>query len=120
MALRSFGKVVVTAGATPVRATSNLSDPTARVGVQGFTVQAHWNNTGKIYVFLGGAQFTGDHRTTLTGALFVVPAPGSATTGPFPTGSYGLQAEAAGINMADIFIQADVNGDSAIIAASIG
>lgn len=120
MALLSLGKVTCPAAATPVRATVNRTDPTARVGVQGFMVQALPANTGKVYVFLGGAQFTGDHRTSLTGALFEVPAPSSATTGPFPTGSIGLQAEAAGINMADIFIQTDVNGDGAIICATIG
>lgn len=120
MALLSLGKVTCPAAATPVRATANRSDPTARVGVQGFMVQALPTNTGKVYVFVGGAQFSGDHRTTLTGALFEVPAPSSATTGPFPTGSIGLQAESTGINMADIFIQVDVNGDGAIIAATIG
>src|SRR5262245_24106719 len=120
MALLSLGKVTCANGAVPARATVNRTDPTARVGVQGFMVQALPGNTGKVYVFVGGAQFTGDHRTSLTGALFQVPAPASATNGPFPTGSLGLQNESTGINMADIFIQTDINGDGAIIAATIG
>lgn len=109
MALKSLGKVTVTTGGTPVRATVNESVPAARVPAQSFLVEANPANTGKIYV---GA--LGMSRTTLAGVHGVVGIP--TATGTIPSYTASIPLAPAGFNMADFYIDADVNGESALVS----
>ena len=104
MALRSLGKVTVTSGGTPVRVTANETAPAARVAVQSLTVQPIATNTGNIYV--GNASMD---RTTLAGVYLIVP-----TTGYF-SGSIPLSP--AGLNAAEIYLDADTDGNAALVSA---
>lgn len=121
--LKSFGRVTVTAAGTPVRATNNVAaavgGPSARQGVQSFMIQADPANTGILYVFAGGDNFAGDHRTDGLGLVAIIPAPASATTGPFTTASFGMPNVPAGLNLNDIWIDTSVNGSRAIVSALV-
>jgi hypothetical protein len=108
MALKSLGKVVVTTGGTEVRSTLNEPDQTARVGAQSFFVQQVTGNTGKIFVGSVGLD-----RITLAGVYAVLPAP---TAGVLPSFSATVTESPAGFNMADIYIDADTNGESALVS----
>lgn len=105
MALKSLGKVTIASGGTPVRATANETDPTARYAVQSFTVQAGAANAGIVYVGLGSSFST----STGAGVIGLIPKPASATTGPFSSASYSILEAPAGIDMRDIYIDGTTN-----------
>jgi hypothetical protein len=120
---RPFGLVTVAAGGTPARATANQTDPAARVGLQSIMFQVRPANTGVIYIRMRGVGATplSDDRATLLYTLAVLPAPGSATLGPFasvtfaPAGPIG-----APFNLADFYIDAGVNGDGCLVSGVAG
>ncbi len=114
---KPLGRVIVTTGGTPVRATVNMADPTLRVGAQTFTVQAHPTNTGIIYVRMGNQT---DDRTTLRWTIGVIPVPVSATQGPFTVLTFSKPVGGAGFNMADIYLDTSVNGGSALVTVLAG
>lgn len=116
--MKSFGQVVVTAGGTPVRATSNQSDPTKRVGLQSLTVQVRPANTGLLYIRMGNSPL--DDRTTRSTVLAILPAPASATSGPFASVTFSIPVAPAGLNLADIYLDASVNGDGGILSGTVG
>jgi hypothetical protein len=119
--LLPYGKVTVTTAGTPVRATSNLSVPADPVPVQSFFVQAAPANTGIVYIFQGGANFTGtDDRTTLRRCIGILPPPGDASAGPFPAASYAQPVIPAGMNLADIWFDTSVSGSAVIVSAVTG
>ncbi len=118
--LKPFGKIVVTAGGTPVRATSGQPDPTLSVPTQSFLIQALPGNTGLIYVFAGGANFSGDHRTSLDVCIAILPAPASSTNGPFASASLSVPVAPSALNISDIWIDSSVNGGGALITALAG
>lgn len=118
--LKPFGKVTVTTGGTPVRATVNQTDPALPVPTQAFVVQVLPGNTGLVYVFAGGGNFSGDHRTTLDRCIAILPAPASATTGPFASASFAIPVIPNGMNLADIWIDVSVNGNGAIVSVTAG
>lgn len=120
--LRPFGKVTVTTGGTPVRATDNLVNQVTplSVPVQAFLVQALPSNAGVVYIFQGGANFSGDHRGDLDQCIAILPAPTDATTGPFPSASFGMPVIPSGLNLADIWIDVGSNGDGVLISATVG
>lgn len=106
MALRSFGKVTVASAGTPVRATSNESVPTARVGVQSLTVFALAGNAGA-NIYVGNSAM---NKSTLAGVYAIVPKGSS--------GGATINLAPAGINANEIFIDADTNGDAALVSAT--
>lgn len=118
--LQSFGKVTVAAGGTPSRATANRADPSEPVPTQSFVVQALPGNTGLVYIFSGGANFSGDHRTSLDRCIGILPAPTSATNGPFSSASFSVPNIPNGLNLADIWFDVGVSGDGVIVAATAG
>lgn len=106
MALHSFGKVTVATAGTPVRVTSNESVPSARYGVQSLTVQALAGNSGT-NIYVGNSTM---NKSTLAGVYAIVPKGSS---------SYVVIIEApAGINANEIYLDADTNGDSALVAGT--
>lgn len=114
MALFSYGKLSVTTAGTPVRATLGQSDPTARIGLQSIQFQALPANTGLIYI--GTAAL---NKSTGVGVLAVLPAPSSATTGPFASASFSEPLAPAGLNLADLYIDSTVNGESVYVSGTV-
>lgn len=116
---RPYGAVTVATGGTPVRATVNQSDPTARVGLQSIRFQVLPGNTGVVYVRMKAG--LADDRTVLTVTLAILPAPASATSGPFaayevaPSGPIGSP-----FNLADFYIDAAVNTNGVLISGIAG
>ena len=104
--IASLGKIVVTASGTPVRATSNLSDPTARIGAQSIRFTVVPANTGLIYIGLSNMNIS-----TGVGVLDVLPVPASATSGPFASTDLAQVVIPAGLNPADIYIDTSHSGD---------
>lgn len=118
--LKPFGKIVVTAGGTPVRATSGQDDPDKSVPTQSFIIQALPGNSGVVYVFAGGNNFSGDHRTSLDVCIAIIPAPTSPTAGPFPSASFSVPVAPSALNIADIWIDVSVSGNGALITSLAG
>lgn len=123
MALIGYGVVTVPAGGTPV----NLADaiaPSRPVGqpllVQSVRIQANPTNTGIVYIFGTMTNPVSDQRASGAGLLAKLPAPASATSGPFDAAEWRQQSAAASINLANIWIDVGVNGDDVIVSATIG
>jgi hypothetical protein len=76
-------------------------------------------NTGKVYLFFSRAT-PGDDRTNLTKAIGIVPAPASATTGPFPSVSHAQPVSVLGFDLSHVWIDVETNGDGVIVVASTG
>lgn len=106
MALKSLGKVTVTTAGTPVRATINESTPANRYAVQSFSVFALAGNSGA-NIYAGSSAM---NKTTLAGVYAIIPkgAAGSAVIVQAP----------AGINLNEIYIDADTNGDACLVSAT--
>jgi hypothetical protein len=119
MGLRVLGKVTVPTGGTPERVTKNLTDPTARIGVQSIFLQALPSNTGIVYVRVRGNP-PADDRVTMAVTFGLIPAPTSATTGPFPSITISEPMIPAGFNLADLYLDVGVNGDGALVSAVTG
>lgn len=97
-----------------VRATANLTDPTARVGAQAVLFQAHPDNAAIVYVGLYGMD-----PTTGVGVLGVLAAPTDAVAGPFPSFTAAQPVQAAGLNVNDFYVRG-TTGDSVIVSYSLG
>lgn len=115
---RAYGLITVPAGGTPRRATFNQSDPTARVGLQSIMFQAHPANTGIMYIRLKAN--LADDRVTLAHTVGFVPAPTSATQGPFPSITFSAPPQGAPFNLADFYVDAGVNGNGVIVVGIAG
>lgn len=106
MAARAFGKITVSSAGTPVRATVNESTPTARVGLQSFTVFALAGNTGA-NIYVGSSTM---NKSTYAGIYAIIPKGSSA--------SFTINLSPTGFNLADIYIDADTSGDLAVISGT--
>ena len=106
MALKSLGKVTVTTAGTPVRATLNESTPTARYAVQSLSVQALAGNSGT-NIYVGNSAM---NKSTLAGVFAIVPKGSTAS-------AVIIQAP-AGILANEIYLDADTNGDAALVSAT--
>lgn len=123
MALVSFGWVQVPTGGTPVNAADNILDQLQTgepVLLQSVLIQAHFNNTGKVYVLTAMPAPAIDRRATLVGALLVLPAPSDPTNGPFPSGSIGVPMQMTSLDLRSLWIDADVSGDGVIVSGTFG
>lgn len=107
MALKSFGKVTVSAAGTPVRATLNESDPTARYAVQSVTVFALAGNTGT-NIYVGSSAM---NKTTLAG-VYAIVSKGNNT-------SATIVEAPAGIMVNELYLDADTSADAALVSATI-
>lgn len=117
---RAFGDVNVTTGGTPVRATSGQTDPTLRIGLQSITFQVKPGNTGVMYIRAKGPGTPTDDRTNLDFTMRVLPAPPSATQGPFAETTFTALPGSGGLNLADFWIDAGVNGNGVLISGIAG
>lgn len=108
MANHSLGFVTVPAAGTPVRTTANLPVPTANCPAHSYLIEALPANTGDIYV--GRSTMN-----TVTGADVFVVIPAS-TANVYPSFTSTIIEAAAGFNMAEIWLDAEVNGDGALVS----
>jgi len=103
-----LGKIVVVSGGTPVRITSNLSDPSAVLKVHSLVIQWVSSNSDDMYVSLSSV----DNRATLSECLGIL---NSST----PVWGAGIAYEVNGINAADLYLDAASDGDAAIVSAVV-
>ncbi len=84
--------------------------------LQSVLIEALPGNAGLVYVF---AQADGsNHRSDLVGCAAILPKPTSATTGPFPSVSYGIPGAPASINLNNLWIDADNGGDGVVVSGT--
>ena len=112
MSVTPLGYVKVAAAGTPVQVTSGLAQPSNRIAGQTLMVQAIPGNSGKI--FLGFANMV---KATGVGVLAVLPIP---TLNILPSTQISLPMLPAGLNIADFYLDADVNGEGAIVSYTTG
>lgn len=110
----SLGAVLVTTPGTPVRATANEEDPTARVAAQTVRFQVLPTNTGKVTIGLG-SMYTGG---TVAGenVLHVLPPPADPTAGPFTEYEATIHNVPSGLNVADFYIDAEIAQDGVVVS----
>lgn len=106
MAARAFGKVIVTTAGTPVRATINESTPSARVGLQSFTVFALAANTGT-NIYVGSSAM---NKTTLAGVYAIIPKGTNV--------SFTINLAPVGYNLADFYLDCDTSGDACLVSGT--
>ena len=111
MANQSLGYVTVTAAGTPVRLTSNETTPADRYPVHSYLIEVVSSNTGKIFV--GSSTM---NKATGAGVYAVLPPP---TTNVYPSFSSNIVEAAAGFNLAEVYLDADVNGEKALVSVII-
>lgn len=114
----SLGQVTVAAGGTPSRASTNLANPTSPRKYSSLMFQARPANTGIVYVlFKGDGSTPGDDRTTRKYVLAILPAPASATQGPFSSYTVGKAGYPGQEDITKYWIDVSANGDGVIISA---
>ncbi len=112
---RSLGKITVTSAGTPQRITAGLTVPGNAVPIQSLLLQALPANTGIVYVFAGGNNFSGDHRTDLVRCVGLIAAPSDATKGPFPSLSISIPNVPGALNLADYWLDVGVSTDGVVV-----
>jgi hypothetical protein len=101
---------VVTPG-TPVSVVAGLGSPAPiHVGAQAVAFQALPTNIGVVYIGHKGMV-----RASYVGVMFVIPAPGSAVTGPFITATLAVPNAPAALNVAQYFIDANNTNDGVLV-----
>lgn len=116
-----FGQVVTAgSGATPTRITNNLSSPANRVACQSIMFQVRPANTGLLYIIHSPTNTPGDETTTRRNVVAILPAPASATQGPFASFTIGLPTLPGPLNAADFWIESGVTGDGCIATGTQG
>ncbi len=111
MSLRAVGRITVVTAGTPVRATSLETDPTARYPAHAFLFQRDDNTeTGNVYIM---DREDGDPSTGV-GVLAILAIP---TENILPSFSATITYAPAGLNLADLWIDSDVNGEGCQVSA---
>lgn len=110
--IKSLGYVTVTTAGTPVRATINQADPTARIGAQTVYFSAMPSNVGAMYVGTAGM-----NRTTGVGVVGII---GTPTTELGQSFNPSLPTLPAGLNVADFYIDADDNNAVCLVSYTQG
>lgn len=107
MADAPLGKLVVAAAGTAVRLTANQSDPAGVLAAHSYMVEALPTNAGPVYV----ASSSPVDRVNLTNVIAIIPPP---ATNIYPAFSATDTIQMNAFNMADRWIDADVNGDGVL------
>lgn len=106
----SGGFVTVPTPGTPVNAASNVQGyATKGVPCHGYLFQGKVGNVGKVYIGLRGF-----NKTTGVG-LFHVLLPPTDIASPPPSFSVALTIAPNGLNLAEVFIDADQANDGVLI-----
>lgn len=113
--IQSLGKVTVPAHGTPVRATTNLADPTARLAAQAITFQALPGNAGIVYVGLTGMVVSSGVQ-----CLGQIPKPENATSGPFATLTIQTTGAPNGLDASMFYLDSGSDNDGVIVSLVAG
>ena len=106
--IRAYAKIVVPVPGTPVRVTLNEADPNASQGCHGVLIQVLKSNTGACFV--GTAAM---NKLTLTGLFAQLAIP---TVNFIPTFSAALTLSPGGIQLRDLYIDADIANEGVIVS----
>ena len=110
--LVSFGKIAVAAAGTPVRATENQTDPALPYFCHAVMVEVDPSNTGKVWVGTSSSMDT----ATFADVVAILAAPSVNT---LPTFSYTISYAINAINLGDLWIDVDTNGEGVVISAIV-
>jgi hypothetical protein len=114
MAWHSLGYVPVPVPGTPVRATTNESTPTKRIGCQTLFFEQLEANDGKIYV----CDRSDAVKASGVGILAVIPAPtlvaGVAVTLPYLSAT--IPTSPSGMDAARFWVDADNPGEGCLVS----
>lgn len=105
----SLGYVTVPAGGTPIRSTANESNPPARIAAHSIFFQQKSSNSGKVYICSSATA----NRTTGEDVLAVLSIP---TTNLLPSASVTVTYAPNGFNVADFWVDVDVDGDAVLVS----
>ena len=109
--IQAYAKITVPVPGTPVRVTLNETDPTASRGCHGVLIQVLKSNTGAVYVGTSAM-----NKTALTGLYAQLAIP---TANFIPSFSAALTLSPGGIQLRDLYIDADVAAEGVIVTALI-
>lgn len=116
--LQVLGLLAVAAPGTPVRATTNITvdaqgvnNAAGQFKCHAVLFQARPANTGKVYIGLSGLD-----KASLVGVSGVLAIP---TANSIPSYSISLTLAPAGIELSDLFLDADNAGDGALITVLV-
>lgn len=112
---KSLGQITITTSGTPVRMTSNETDANLRVACQTIFVQQTASNTGSLYFC---ASATADISTG-SGVLAIIPAPtlnSSSVAISLPCAVVTVPDAPAALNAANYYLDADEDGDIALVS----
>jgi len=112
----SLGTVIVASAGIPVRATSNQTDSTKRFPANSVLIEALSTNSGDIYVGVAGMNAGFIWVAGLNGIVAVIPPPTASVYGSF---SASDQRALVGLNLADLWIDAEVDGEGVVISGLI-
>lgn len=111
--LQSYGKVVVSTAGTPVQATANQTNPITPVPANAVLIEAWPSNTGKIYIGVVSSM----SKSTGVGVIGVLAVP---TANFIPSFSATLAYSTGGLDVSQLWVDADNSSDSVIVSAVLG
>jgi len=106
--IRPYAKIVVPTPGTPVRVTSIEANPAASQGCHGVLIQALKGNTGAVYV--GSSTMVKGTEADCFVCL------GIPTVNFIPSFSAALTLSPGGIQLRDLYIDADVANEGVIVS----
>jgi len=112
----SLGTVRVDSAGTPVRVTLNQPDPTKRYPANAVLIQPLKWNKGRIYVGRAGMNKALLGLAGANGVVAVIP---KATASVYASFAAADQRAPVGLNLADLYIDADGDHEGAVISGLI-
>lgn len=109
--IQAYAKIIVPVPGVPRRVTLAETDPAAARGCHGVLIQALPTNQGKIYIGRGDLD-----RALFTGMFAFLAIP---TSNFIPSFSAALTLSPGGIQLRDLFIDADIANDGVIVTALV-
>lgn len=106
-----IAKLVSAVPGTPVRFTSTQGTPAEKFACHGVLAQAWWANTGKVYV--GRVTM---NKTTGVDVLAVLAIP---TDNSIPSFTAALTLSPNAVNLSDLYLDADIAGEGALVSVLI-
>lgn len=105
----AFGKIVIPTGGVPqqIVVPKAMNPPSCHAVI----IETLPSNTGKIYIGLVGLT-----RATLVQVLAILPVP---TVNLLPTFSIALTVAGNAINVGDLWLDADTNGEGVLLSALV-
>ena len=109
--IQAYAKITVPAPGTPVRVTSGEADPGAARGCHGVLIQVLKSNTGAVFVGTSAM-----NKGAFTGLFAQLAIP---TINLIPNFSAALTLSPGGLQLRDLYIDADVADDGVIVTVLV-